>query len=486
MLDQQGNTPNSAISWFRVKAQESSVASTVSAQLQAIESLCRLHGPDTLSFHDITLQLLREWATSLLCSGYTLNTVAYYLKHLSSLYGKAVKENLAPKTDAFTILSAQLRDVAPSVAQTLSEGRLFEKLRMLILKDLTPWPGKQLAKDMLLFSIYNGGMSLTEVATFRKTAYTGDDPAVQDIIDRYSRPRNRYLFPLSQPERTAGQLRQSVRNFFQEALLAADVRIPDADDWMAAQIWGLAATRCGITPGCIAACVSSEATPNPLYSFATPAPLSAEDILAVRRSVSRMLAKDPYNWYAMQFRPRVDYEAICLRLRDENIELKDVYYPLEEIVKRIGKKIVSRQRPVVPGLLFFRSKASDLTPLFRSIGDLAWCYRQTRQPQSPYAIVSEKAIRLYQQTIGQFSHDMEIYPGGTLQPRPGDRVEIIGGDFMGYPAIFDSEIKNPEPDGPRTIYRLRLIGDNDIEWQVATDPRLVRPGTETAPIPVDI
>lgn len=461
-----------AIALLRVKAAETENPKTFTSQNKALESFSRFVEGNPIEFDDINTGLLGEWVSYLFYTGHTLRTVEFYIKNLSSLYGKAVKAGLTDDNGCFATVKARLRSMPPD--SVLIDAKCFDRLRDLVLRDFSREPIRQLAKDLVLFAVYNGGLTFSELATYKKTDYTGCETAIVEIVERYSKPKNKYLFPLRQPKKTAGQLAKTIESLFREAMRSVSVDLPLYKDTIAIDLWAASAMKCGVSAADIAMCVGEKGGENALYSFVAPTPYDSNRITSIRTLVASSLSRNPFNWYAMQFRPKVSYESVAGRLKSELINLKDTFYPMEEIVRKVGRKMVSSSRPVVPGLLFLRCRATDINDIFRHIGDLAWGYRQTRGPRSPYATISPAEIQIYQRTIGSFTADMQIFPAGTVKLREGDRIEVIGGGFIGRTGIFDSEIKKKNKNGGRTIYRLRMIGENEIEWVVDADPRLVR------------
>ena len=211
---------------------------------------------------------------------------------------------------------------------------------------------------------------------------------------------------------------------------------------------------------------------SPAYALIDPATLTADEASSIRGTVAQALTDNPPQWHAMQFRPRVTLDDIRNRLSALHCAglLGDIYYPCEEIASRIGRRLVRRRQPVVPGLLFFRTRTTDIAPLMRRIGDLAWCYRAGTGPDSPYAVIPDVQMHIYQVTIGIIRPDTRICPAGTIQLRPGDRVEIIGGPFAGLHANIQS-IHTPAESA--TICRLLLPGTNGIEWRIDTPTLLL-------------
>ncbi len=191
----------------------------------------------------------------------------------------------------------------------------------------------------------------------------------------------------------------------------------------------------------------------------------------------------------MQLRPGVRFTDICRRidqLRDcslftvhSSLDI-ELFYPSEEISRLIGKKIVTRQRPFIHSVVFFRAKLTDIGRLFSKIGDLAWCYRQSARPGAPYADISDRQFHLFQQTIAHFTPDYEVAATGDLELKEGDRVEILGGLFAGQQATVDSRyaIRDTRYANAASgvIYRLNIIGDNGIDWRITVDPRLLKSG----------
>ncbi|MDE7097221.1 MAG: hypothetical protein K2O47_06995, partial [Muribaculaceae bacterium] len=228
-------------------------------------------------------------------------------------------------------------------------------------------------------------------------------------------------------------------------------------------------------------------------------PISLDSYKEDFSQVGKIFLDNPPRWYAMSLRPGVRFTEVCRRIRLLSDQIPDIqlFYPCEEIARAIGRKIVVRRRPFIHSVVFFRARLTDIGTLFAKIGAIAWCYRRSSRPGSPYADISQRQFELFQQTLDRFTPDYEVAPAGELKLRKNDRVRIVGGLFSGIEAGFDSEVTSSpiHPVGthgscvrtqsaassPRvnseqdlhTIYRLNIIGDNGIEWRISVDPRLV-------------
>ncbi|MDE5870895.1 MAG: hypothetical protein K2H22_02965 [Muribaculaceae bacterium] len=152
-------------------------------------------------------------------------------------------------------------------------------------------------------------------------------------------------------------------------------------------------------------------------------------------AVGKIFLENPPRWYAMSLRPGVRFTQVCRRIqllaaahtepkapilraslantaRSADTSLSDIrlFYPCEEIARAIGKKVVIRERPFIHSVVFFRARITDIGRLFAKIGDLAWCYRQSARPGAPYADISERQFKLFQQTIAQFTPTTRLPP----------------------------------------------------------------------------
>jgi len=463
---------DSVISEFRAKI-ESTVNSASRRSLeQTVDAFRRFLGDISISFSDFSEDLLGEWVSWLFSRGYSIKTITYYINRLSSLYGKSAKDGIAEDRGAFARTKAKLANASTGGLEIASDPECFSKLRSLVTKDCSKTPLRQLAKDITLFSIFNGGLSFDELAKYRKDDYKGDDEAILKIVNRYSKLKNKYLFPLNQSERTPRQLNAAVSSLFYDALKTAGISLSAYSVSAPADLWTAVAMHCGIPASEISTCIGPAGHDNPILSFAPAKDMPQEQIDETRRRVTQILAEDPEHWYAMQFRPHISYEMIQERLNAAGITLKQTFYPMEEIVRQIGKRLKRESRPVMPGLLFFRSKATELPDLFYRIGDLAWGYRYTRDRHSPYATIPNEAIDTYAIAVGKFTDGMDQYPDGTIGIEPGDTVEITGGEFKGCTATFEKEMQDIAQGTKRITYRLKLSGLNSITWTVNLDPRL--------------
>lgn len=442
---------------------------------RAVDSFCRFAGGAEIGFDSFDEYLIGEWAANQLFHGYYTKTVAYNISKIAALYNKAVAGGLAKPCGAFSRVLEKIGDPSAARFDGRNHRDTFQRLQSIIRADLSTRPRMQLAKDILLFAVFNGGMTLNRVASFRKDDYSGGNRHVAEIVDRYAKPRNRYLFPLGQAHSTARQLSRAVADMISELLSDGGLRLSAAPEFSALELWCDLAMGCGVSASDIAACVAPRSGASAITAFVKPSELDVEDISAIRDRIVTALTENPVRWYAMHFRRNVDYGMITRRMKDKGICPVEIYYPMEEIIRKVGHRKVFENRPVISWLMFFREHDADVDRLYYEIGDLAWGYRRSRDVRSPYACISDRAVRDYQDAIGILNPDTRLLPDEEVELNEGDCLVVLGGELNGRPAVFMSKRKSPDggEDG-KVVYRVRLAGGNNINWIVDRDPRLVR------------
>lgn len=479
MTDILSDKAVSPLEFFRLKVEETESRVNRANLQRALDALSEFVGGEDISFDDFNENLLGELVVRLLYRGNTPKTISNnVVKRLATLYNKAVDEGLARPTEAFTQLKDKLDSFQlPDLPYTF-KSEVFRKIQKLIRTDFSGNPQRQLAKDMLLFAIFNGGLTFDQIANYRKTDYTGSNPAISEIVDRYSKPKNKYLFPLNQAHSTSKQLGRFLKVLLSDILSQVQLSPSAIPAYTAGDLWCAIALSCGVAASDVVRCISAGRAASVIASFAIPSDLSDEEVEQIRENIISTLTKNPLHWYVMQFRPRVNYDMVKDRLKDRKINLVETYYPMEEVTRKVGNKKVFESRPVISWLLFFRERVTELNKLYHEIGDLAWGYRNSKTLGSQYAVISQAEILNYKLAIGDLGENTEIYPEGAVQLRPGDRLVVLGGLLGGRPGTFDSVVKS-DADGGRTICRILLDGGRYKDWIADQDIRLVKKISES-------
>lgn len=475
------------IEFFKVKSQEATSQRTMENLQYAINALSEFVGESQIDYSIFTETMIGEWVSRLLFHGYSPKTISInILKRIATLYNKAVEEGLAQSTEAFKITQNQLNNDEYRLLADAGDSNTFGKIQDLIRRDYSSNHGLQLAKDMLLFSIYNGGMSLERIANYNKDEYKGGNKAILEIVNRYSKPKNKFLFPLNRTNATTKKLLGSVKELFDEVLRNHGLTLSSKPADISFRLWAYLAISCGVSASDVAACIAPRNKNIPITTFAVPSELTESQISEIKENVATTLNHNPLNWYAMHLRPRVDYENLTDRLAEKNISLDEIYYPMEDVFRRVGKKKIFESQPVISWLVFFRSKVTALNGLYKEIGDLVWGYRYLPDFKSPYAVISDNEIRHYQETIGTLSPTTKILRDDEVEFNEGDYLVVLGGALNGRHAIFVSTKRSrDDASGDKIVYRVKLAGGTNANWIVDREPNLVRKITESQFLEMD-
>lgn len=417
-----------------------------------------------------SIAVIETWCMYLFNSGMTKKTVVHYNDIISGLYRAAVAEGLVGATDVFKTVKAKIENSeAIKPARLLSEGD-YDRLHNLahvsrrLPKDVAVYI------DIFIISILTGCRTVMEIAMMKKDNLATLPPQAAEIMERYCESNRKYVFPLSQSERTVRQLERELTASITDALSARGIRMFGSLIDTARSYWSFAAIKSGLTVSGVYSILGAYPKVFPVISASALSEPNVADKESAIKTVADTFLFNPHNWYAMRLRPRVTVEHIEKRfeiLRDD-VARPEIFYPSREIAKRIGKKTLFKKEPVIPDIVFFKSRVTDVYPMFLKIGDLAWCYR-SGNGVGAYAAIPRGAMERFQRAIGHFTADYEVGPIGSITLRPGDTVRIIDGTFAGNEGEL---LKIMEAEEAGVIYRLRLIDDRGVEWRVRVDSRL--------------
>lgn len=435
--------------------------------------------------------MLADWLTALYMRGFSYKTALHYLNIISGLYTAASKEGFLHGDLPFK----NFKELVVAIGEVRWDGGVkaqnLEEILKLTKAAATRNGVDAVAADILLLSLLNGGKPLREIITLRVEDTEGYASESLDVVRRNAASRRKYVFDLHQSEHTPKQLDRQVSERLLRLLRPSLPASATTVDDLLAGYWAYAALRCGATPRETVAALGGAPASMPVLELIGEigeiggiGAIGGIEVIGegtigearlgeLRRAVARMVSVNPYGWFAMRLRPRVKFDEIRDRLDqlEKEVRKPELFYPCEEIAKRTGKKLVFRQRPVISDVVFFRSRVTEILPLFAKIGDLAWCYTTNGRPGAPYAMIPQATFNRFQTAIGQFTSDYEVAPVGGLTPGEGDRVEVIGGLFNGQ----ELDLKKVDSrDAAHSIYRLHFDSANGIEWRVSLDNRQLR------------
>lgn len=238
-------------------------------------------------------------------------------------------------------------------------------------------------------------------------------------------------------------------------------------------LWGVAALFAGVKGEKVKAMLGGESGGLKILDMVDEVEIDDEEKKRIVEVVARSLEGEGEKWFAMRLRPGVKYDDLISRfavLKPE-IMMPELFYPCEEIARRVGRKMVWKGRPVIRDVVFFKSRRSDIYGMFTKLYDLAWCYRNPGNRPGNYASIPSRAMEDFREAIGFLSPDYEVARIGGLEFKPGDEVIIVDGNYMEQKGKV---LKEPSYDDEgNKIYRITLLEHNG-RWDIGVDARLLR------------
>lgn len=238
-------------------------------------------------------------------------------------------------------------------------------------------------------------------------------------------------------------------------------------------LWDCLALKAGVRPGIVRS-VSPEIPPQLNFlSLCKVSQVSDSEKKEASLAVHNILSGDNPQWFALRLRPRVKYDDLIDRFSriSQEVKLPELFYPSEEIAKRVGHKVVWKGKPIIRDVVFFRSRKVDVTHLLTRLYDLAWCYRTPGGLPGQYASIPDKAMLDFKKALGMLTPDFEVAPAGEMELKPGDKVIVVNEKNMEEPGLILKKA-SLDNDGNK-IYRVSLLNRNG-HWDIGIDARLIR------------
>jgi len=152
--------------------------------------------------------------------GLVRNSISFYMRILRAVYNKAQRQHVIEQNRTNPFIN-----VYTGVDRTRKRAVNEKIIHQLYKMDLKHSPALTLARDLFLFSYCTRGMAFIDMAYLSRSNIRGGEityvrhkteqqlviriePAVQTIIDRYSNPFSRYIFPILKSKENAKKFKQ--------------------------------------------------------------------------------------------------------------------------------------------------------------------------------------------------------------------------------------------------------------------------------------
>ena len=420
--------------------------------------------------------VIANWYVAARIGGATCKTAGFYLNILSGLYKALRQRQSIPDTGLFKEIRMRVRKYDSEFLPPPPNERMLEYA--LTSGNLYPLsPEDSLTRDLIIFSLVSGKLDPLSVAAMRKDEMETLRGISLEIAERHISPARKYIFPLGQSQLTANQLRKTVEERISVFLRRRGLPVSSTVERTLSGIWAMRALGLGIAPDVVLACLPAVPDFLPYLQVCQPAFVDESQKTSVIDMVSALFGSEKNHWYAMSMRQGVKFQELQRRLAAlshiEGHTPVKLFYPLEDITRKVGRKIVFEQKPTLGNIVFFQSRADGVAPLFRNIYDIAWCFRDFSKTGRPYAVIRDREMENFRRALGFFTPRHEVMPADDSRLKPGDRVVILNSQFFEKEGRILKRESLPDGEG-NIVYRV-MLEDAARRWSLSLDIRHLRP-----------
>lgn len=418
---------------------------------------------DTLTGGDIY-----DYAVESLWRGQSPATVIQRLNILNSIFRRRTASAQSP--------IAEPREMARLIGEPsfelppLLKTPVYERCLTTLRTIAADGGATAIGADLLLYSVLNPSLAPDKLILLTKSDIAGSKGLSRQILRRNAASRRKYVFDLRQSYRTPRQIAaaviESLRGDFGHLAPGGDISLAR----LAGSLRAAIAMRCGAT----ASRAEAELTAGAPYTL-PPRPADMSPRTGEPRpegEIEQLLTQGQTGWYVLRMRRGVSFDELQQRIVARIHPSPELFYPVETVRKKLRGRNILVEQPFISQTVFVRTRREDLLPLMREIGDLAWCVRLSREADAAPAVVPRREMTRFQQAIGIFTPDTELYLPGTLKARPGEKVILIQAGYTDRHAIIEDVVRS---DSGTVLFRVRLNTDFGYEWRATVDSRQTHP-----------
>lgn len=416
--------------------------------------------------------VLKMWVIDMLMDGLKGSTIKRYVGALHTLFDIWQKENLnvsnlidfsIPKN----IYESDNRRILEKIEENLVAA---QRMVNLSIKQNSPAYVYNKAFQYLLFDPF---ATLQYIVNLKFTDPKPECIHIEDIVTSMrNAPQAKYVFPLQQGKRREPAIIKDLLVELHATARRAGLKFEGSFSRESiTSLWIAAAIKEGIAYQDIRGMIQTLPNAYSFLSLIEPSEVSESRKREILNIVAYSITNKNPGWFVLRMRSGVTPERIKERLKEKESPLQrqiQYYYPQRTIKRIEKKKVITEEAPVIPGLLFIRLPFDQVSPLIGIIGDLAWCYRTTANPSSPYSVIPQAEMKIFQRCVGAFTEDIEMDIISELPPlNVGDEVVIENGTHLDGQIATIRAVRSV--DGTLT-YTLQLSDTEFIKWKDVSLP----------------
>lgn len=431
--------------------------------LPSFISAMRKH--DIVSFSQTALTY---WTVEMMEHAMKPATIQRYLGSLHTLFKEAYPDSDGRIEFTLPQGSGYDEESMADLKQTKSNQQHLENLSKI---NKNPDSKEHTYLNAFLYLLINPEISLPELVELRFSDPHLDSTHIDDIkLAMRKAPQAQYVFPLEQGKRRKPAIIHDLLSGLRAASHPAGIEFGNCFSRDSiTSLWIEAAIQENISYEDIRAIVRQMPRQYAFLSLIQPSLISDDKKAEILNLVASSFINNSTGWYVMRLRTGVTPATLKEELKYRKypfLRQVEFYYPQRTVSKLVKKKAVAVEVPVIPGILFFRMRYDKISKMMGMIGDLAWCYKTTNTPGSPYSAIPQWEMKIFQRSVGSLTADIEMDIIASQPPlNIGDEVIIENGSALdGQQAVIR---KVRTKDGSLS-YTLRLSDSEFIHWNEVT------------------
>jgi hypothetical protein len=444
----------------------------VQQRSQALRQLKIFMGGDAIPVEEFNKELIDGYLSWAVKNGSSPRTI--------ELYRTAIRAVLVERFPESEVEIRRAFKKSPTRRCSATRGMNVEQLRMLDQATLDERVDLMQVRHLFMFCVYCGGLDYNAAKSLTRNNLQKDhlllpsglqvplNANIQTIISEYETEGCRELLPFCRTMTEAAYVGRL--KVIGEILHVPKLRERHAE----AKAWVAAAGEQNIATEVMAACAYKRV--EALTAYSGEASDDQRKIDKAINDVCSAVVDNSERWFAMKLRERVTTERIQRFLLENDkfphLRQMQTYYPLEDVRVRVDGKWKCDTRAFIRNVLFFRTKECYVSQVAGLVGEMAWIFRQTNAPSSPYAVISQRDMENFQRAISQFTDDVVVSIVEANDITIGRKVRVLSGPFAGTEGIVEGEELDATVPEMRNFY-IRYVSNNSFKIQIEANESML-------------
>ncbi|TGG39284.1 hypothetical protein EZ315_00600 [Duncaniella freteri] len=416
---------------------------------------------------------LKVWVCDMIDCGVAVTSRKRYVEKLRTLYKEYSNGDDIAVNPFDSIKELCALDAPVNARRLQSELTKIEGIFDTIMTDAKSKP--ELA--VFLYLLFNTSPDIEKVISLTMEEYIPEFRQLDEII-RWEEfhHRRKYIFDLNQSRKRIPQIVREVTNTLDFYFRVRNIKFPEGfTNKTILSLWMAKARMCGVKYADLKRIVDVIPAEYEYFRLLKSSILTADEIMSIKHRVAESFAPSGKRWYAIKLRRGIAYDILADYLKTNFAEYYDdrlLFYPQQEVARRVEKRIVTTVTPIIPDIVFIYINPRYIRKVDTLIKPerLGYVFRITSGADSGYSVIDTRSMTGFQNMIGIFTPDIKVELTEESPVGLGREVLITGGIMSGYEGtIFDIK----EGSDIRQIY-IRLSDKYSIKAEVKVEACFVK------------